>query len=322
MIRHLVISGGGVFGFSCFGAIRETCRLGLLDINNINSIHATSVGSMVGIFIALKYNMNEVEDYLVNRPWNRVFPFTLPALMSAVERRGIFDQTSLRELFLPFFLARDISIDITLRDFYDITQVDFHCFSTEISELKTVDFSHKTHPEWKLIDAVYCSSCLPILFSPFFHSSEEDGKTRYYMDGGLLNNYPVQECIDFVKKLDEEKSDEEKSDEVEDNKKPKEEDPDVIDTAKILGICKNNNREKITSLDAHSSTLLDYILFLFNKIIYKEHKHPETLSKEIIIDLPSISIYDVYHATTFKEERQRLIHIGVKCAQDYKTNLF
>jgi len=310
MIRHLVISGGGVYGFSCFGAIREYCRLGLLEINNIDSIYATSVGTMIGVFIALKYDMGEVEEYLVKRPWNRVFPFTLPTIMSAVERRGIFDQSSIREIFLPFFLARDLSIDITLREFYEITLVDFHCFSTEISEFKSVDLSHKTHPEWKLMDAVYCSSCLPILFTPYFHVTAE-GKNECYVDGGLLENYPLQHCLDAISKEKIEKAEETCAE------KPEEEPvakkiPDFASS--VLGICKKNNRDPVTPLDPGSSTLLDYILYLLNRIICRDFKPPTQIENEITIELPHTNIYDVYLAATFPEERRRLIQLGVESA--------
>ena len=41
----------------------------------------------------------------------------------------------------------------------------------------------------KVIDAVYASSTLPFIFQPFWY---EDS---YYLDGGLLNNYPLDICI-------------------------------------------------------------------------------------------------------------------------------
>jgi patatin-like phospholipase/acyl hydrolase len=322
MIRHLVLSGGGVFGFSCFGAIRESCRRGLLEINNIDSIHATSVGTMMGVFLALKYDMGEVEEYLVKRPWNRVFQFTLPTLLSAVERRGIFDQSALREMFLPFFLARDLSIDMTLREFYDVTRVDFHCISTEIGEFKTVNFSHKTHPEWKLMDAVYCSSCLPILFAPYFHVTAE-GKNEYYMDGGILDNYPVQACLDALSasaaKAKAKAKDSQNESDLEEEESDDKPCLPIQDSSSILGICKKNNREILAPLDPVSSTLLDYILYLLNKIIYKDYKPPAQLENEITIELPHTNIYDVYLASTFPEERRRLIQLGVQETQNQMT---
>ena len=64
-------------------------------------------------------------------------------------------------------------------------------------KFEKIDFSWKTHPDWKLLDVVYCSSCLPILFSPFL---TEEGDC--YIDGGILNNYPVIHCQNAIEDHD------------------------------------------------------------------------------------------------------------------------
>ena len=53
------------------------------------------------------------------------------------------------------------------KEFYEINKIDLHIFSTELNKFETVDFSHKTHPDWRIIDVIYCSSALPIVFSPY-----------------------------------------------------------------------------------------------------------------------------------------------------------
>jgi predicted acylesterase/phospholipase RssA len=44
---------------------------------------------------------------------------------------------------------------------------------------------------------VYASCCFPVLFRPL----KKDSGT--YIDGGLLNNYPLNRCIDNAKQDDE-----------------------------------------------------------------------------------------------------------------------
>ena len=39
-IKHIILSGGGIAGFSYYGALKETAKQGLWDINNIK----TSIG--------------------------------------------------------------------------------------------------------------------------------------------------------------------------------------------------------------------------------------------------------------------------------------
>ena len=71
---------------------------------------------------------------------------------------------TIEEIFVPLFSGKDISIDITLQDFYDITKKEIHIFTTDVMRFEVVDISYKTHPDWKLIDAVYASSSIPIIF--------------------------------------------------------------------------------------------------------------------------------------------------------------
>ena len=51
IIKHIVLSGGGVSGFSEYGVLRESHNSGFWNINNIKSIYGTSSGSIVSIFI-------------------------------------------------------------------------------------------------------------------------------------------------------------------------------------------------------------------------------------------------------------------------------
>ena len=76
-----------------------------------------------------------------------------------------------------------------IKKFYEETGIEFHCIITNVKEYTSVDVSYKTHPEWKLIEAVYGSCALPILFEPL----QVDGE--FYADGCLLYNYPLYQCI-------------------------------------------------------------------------------------------------------------------------------
>ena len=81
-IKHLVISGGGVMGACAYGAIRECHNQGILDICNIESIHGTSIGAWFAVFIALKYECQVLDDYIVKRPWMQVFQHNMCPILS------------------------------------------------------------------------------------------------------------------------------------------------------------------------------------------------------------------------------------------------
>lgn len=49
-IQHLVIGGGGPFGFTAFGVLKHLHDVGFWNIKNIKTIYATSIGALVGAF--------------------------------------------------------------------------------------------------------------------------------------------------------------------------------------------------------------------------------------------------------------------------------
>ena len=71
-------------------------------------------------------------------------------------------------------------------ELYTKSGVDFHAFTTNVNDLISVDLNHLTFPDMKLTDVIRLTASLPPLFSPVKY------KDVYYMDGGILNNCPIQ----------------------------------------------------------------------------------------------------------------------------------
>jgi len=278
-IKHIVIPGGGGTGFIAYGALKESHAQGLWNIENIETIYGTSIGAIFAVVLSLKYEWQILDDYLIKRPWHHVFDFNMYAIVNSFQKQGMFDMKLFEETFSPLFRGVDIPLTITMKEFYEFSKIELHLYTTELDEFKIVDISHKTHPDWRVIDAVYASAALPLLFSPFF----KDGK--YYMDGGIFLNYPIQPCIQNGADIDE-----------------------------ILGI----NRKEIPPKTEFSekSTLFDYILLIFNKtlvsVMLSNDLNTIHVPNEIEIECYSISIYDLYMLATSHEERVKFINRGVK----------
>jgi predicted acylesterase/phospholipase RssA len=279
-IRHIVISGGGIAGFSFYGGLRETSKHNLWNINDIKTIYGTSIGAIFATIISLKYDWDILDDFLIKRPWHQVYNFDIQKLFLTFQSKGIFNKNVIKETFLPLFKGKDISIDVTLKEFYEITNIENHYFATNINSFDPVDFSYKTHPDWKLIDAIYSSCALPILLQPFI---TEDG---CYSDGGLFTNYPVDYCI-----------------------------KNGADPDEILGVtrCSVLHLESL-NITEHSS-LIDYIFNIFYKVtesVLNDRKQITKIKYEIDVFAPPMSIYHIYFATSNMEERIRLINVGVE----------
>ena len=289
-IKHIVCSGGGLIGYSFYGIIRETHKKGLWKLEDIESMYGTSVGSIFVVLMSLNYDWETMDSFLIRRPWQNVFKFNMYSVLESFTKRGIFDIQTIKDMLSPAFLGKDVPMNITMKEFYELTKIEIHIFVTELTSFEMVDISYKTHPDWKVVDAVYCSSSVPIIFSP--HLVED----KCYCDGGLIINYPINVCLENGANPDE-----------------------------ILGLNLAAFSDKdIIKINAESS-LLDYAIMLFNMLIKMVLKSNSflpiaTIKHEFIVKNPPLSIYDILNFTSNIEERQRLIQVGVDLAKSLNSS--
>jgi len=284
-IKYLVLSGGAVVGFSFYGILRESNKNGDWNIKDIKSIYGTSTGAIFGLIIALNFDWDVIDDYVIKRPWQNVFQFNIQNIFTFFDKRGIFDVKIIEEIFTPLFLAKDIPINVTMKEFFELTGIDMRFFSVNINNFSVIEFSHENYPDWRIVDAVYCSCCLPVLFRPLLN------KDICYTDGGMLCNYPVNYCIERG-----------------------------ADPEEIFGIC----RKPVMSLNYNvneESTLFDYIINIFYKTIEKVLNPPKIIKigHELFVNCPPLAINDIFNTSSSAEERIRLIQIGVDAYEEKRN---
>lgn len=189
-IQHLVLAGGGASGLVALGALKTLSDKGIWSRNDLKSIDATSIGCVLAIIVALRYDWDEAETYTVKRPWHHVLKLDLYSmLLRVLEQRGIWGIEIMTQILSPLLLGKHLTAESTLQDLYDMTGVEVHFYAVEMkAQCELIDISHRTHPAWRIIEAAYASSCVPLLFVPFF----KDGVG--YVDGGMLLNYPLTMC--------------------------------------------------------------------------------------------------------------------------------
>lgn len=197
IIKHIVISGGGHYGLTMYGILKESHKKDFWKYENIETLYGTSIGSVLCLLITLQYEWETLDKYFIDRPWNKVFDFDFHTIIEAFENQGIFNQNTMNQLIEPLFLGKDIPLDITLKEYYERTHIDFHITTSEVVSFKLNVLSHKTHPEWKLLDAIYASCTIPVIFKPIITDDS------CYIDGGLFSSYPLNVCTSIVSNTDE-----------------------------------------------------------------------------------------------------------------------
>ena len=281
-IRHLVLSGGGIWGFKTYGALREANRQKFFEMSTIQSIYCTSVGSMIGVLLAMKFDFKTIDDYLIKRPWQNVWSVNMTQIFNIYQTRGIYNKNFISEFLSPFLLARDFSLDITMAEFFEKTEIELHIYVTEVNSFECIDISYKTHSEWKLIDAVYASCSLPIVFSPIINDE------NCYLDGSFLMNYPLTKCIDSVG-IDKK---------------------DTI-LAILLNLQLNPTIEKIKITE--TSNFFDYLMVLMNRFLQSRlfiNDMKYKIPYECCMTSPEFNLEYIDHCLKSSDERRTIIEEG------------
>lgn len=192
IIKHLVICGGGPTGFLTYGAAKFLSQKKVWNINEIETIYGTSIGAYMGLLFALKYDWETLDDYIIKRPWEKVANIQAKDYFSVFTEKGLVPNDFIKETLRPLIEAKDLSIDVTLKEFYDYSQIEIHMYTVDLNQipLSSIDLSYKTHPDLSLVKAIQMTTCFPIVFRPIC-----DGNACY-IDGGLLNNYPLRTCLE------------------------------------------------------------------------------------------------------------------------------
>lgn len=282
IIKHIVFSGGATIGVSGYSFLKQSHIDGLWNIKNIESMYSTSIGAIFSLMIALQFEWDILDNYILKRPWHTVFKIDMFSLIQSIKTSGIFGINVIEDIFNPLFKAKDIKMDITLKELFEIIPIDFHVFSCQLDPLVLIDISHTTHPDWTVLEAVYCSCCLPILYIPY----QKDNKT--YLDGGIISHYPIYNCCERYKNKDE-----------------------------ILGIHIRGRTEVVRDTEFG---LFYYLLNIIINMIDNASVPYVKIPNEILIESDSTSLFKIYQVASNIEERLLLYNKGIELWQAYKKN--
>jgi predicted acylesterase/phospholipase RssA len=113
----------------------------------------------------------------------------IDTIVKLYNQTGIYGMKEFTESIRPALEGKDFTVNVTMQEFFEKTGIELHFIVTELNKFVTVDFSHKTHPNQSVIEACYMSCCYPFIFTPIYRDD------HVYLDGGIINDYPVNECI-------------------------------------------------------------------------------------------------------------------------------
>ena len=192
-IECLVLSGGGHLGIIQLGALYHLEINKFWSRDKIKSIYGTSVGTIIAVLIAVKLEWEIINEYIIKRPWDKIFEIKSDHIFRLFDNNGIYDEQIIITFIKPILDALDIPQDITLKDFFEFTNIEINFLTFNFTLCEIVKINHLNFPNLPLFKAIYMSSSVPICFKPMIWNDE------VYIDGGIECNYPIKYALEKYK---------------------------------------------------------------------------------------------------------------------------
>jgi len=189
----LVLSGGGAKGMAHIGALKVIEEAGV----RIDYIGGTSMGAIIGGLYASGYTTSQLDSIFRNTDFDQIIQDNLPRSAKTFYEKEASERYALTLPFSKFKVTipaafsggQNIYNELVrvlyhVKDIHDFNQlpIPFFCIATDVETGEELLLDKGYLPE-----AIMASGTLPSLFEPM----EVDG--RLLIDGGVLNNYPVDE---------------------------------------------------------------------------------------------------------------------------------
>ena len=190
--KGLCISAGGLNGLYYLGALDYYYENKQLD--NVLYYSGTSIGSLICLLLIIGYTPKEIFIYVCQD--DLLSYFIMPSVNDLIQNYGLFEIDILRK-YVNQMLLNKLAFIPTFKELYEEYEKTFYCTSYNISqdEGKTY-FSHHTHPNMLVSDAVVCSCSIPFIFS------KTKLNDQIFIDGAIFDSTPLSCLLPYFSSTD------------------------------------------------------------------------------------------------------------------------
>lgn len=213
--KNLVFRGGGMKGTAYTGALEVLSERGLLK--QIQRVAGSSVGAITAALVSFNLDFPETLELIESLDFKQVPQLSSDPGETESEWRSKFlgkeiskisrDIEAIQRLMTKYgwysseyfnHWIRDVishycngNPDATFQDFKDLGYKDLYIISANISKLEVSIFSQETTPDFPVAAAIRMSISIPLYFEVLRYNGKDIGEGDYYVDGGVLLNYPL-----------------------------------------------------------------------------------------------------------------------------------
>jgi NTE family protein len=186
--KNLVFEGGGVKGIAYVGAMQVLEDEGIAP--DIKRVGGTSAGAINATLFALGFSNNEVRDILRGLNFNNFMDDSWGVIRDTdrlLNKFGWYKGDFFHEWISSHIKKKLGDANATFTDLKKVEKPDLYVYGTNLSTRFGEVFSQEHTPNIRIADAVRISMSIPLFFS-----AVRNARNDVYVDGGVLNNYPVK----------------------------------------------------------------------------------------------------------------------------------
>jgi len=191
--KNLIFEGGGVKGIAYAGALEVLQERNILQ--NIERVAGTSAGAIVAILVGLGYKPNEIKDIVWSLNFKNFMDDSWGIARDSkrlIKEFGWYKGDFFREFIGNLIEKKTGNSNATFADVQAMKSskrpfLDIYLMGTNLSTGFSEIFSAEHTPRYCIADAARISMSIPLFFA-----AVRNVRSDVYVDGGMLDNYPVK----------------------------------------------------------------------------------------------------------------------------------
>ena len=210
--KNLVFQGGGVKAYVYHGALRVLDEYDILP--QIERVAGTSAGALQATVLSFRLGIEETIDLYKTVDHAKIrsqrnadddegragilasglkqVQGDLESVNRFLRRYGYYSNSYVKTWLDEAIAAQcDGNGRATFAEFRDRGFRDLYTVAANLTQQRLEVFAADTTPEVAVADAVLMSGSVPFFFEAVRFDGERLGRGDYYMDGGVLSNYPL-----------------------------------------------------------------------------------------------------------------------------------
>ena len=187
MVKNLILSGGSMKGLAYIGMIK--CIEEYNIVKSIDNYVGTSIGACVCFCLLIGYTYEELYDVFINLDINKARNIQIDNILNFGNTYGVDNGDKIVKI-LKVLLKKKLQVNsISFNELYEKTHKNITIIGSCLNTTSVEYFNLKNSPNMDVIDALRISISIPLFFTPVIYEN------KYYVDGALTNNYPIDICV-------------------------------------------------------------------------------------------------------------------------------